>query len=331
MHSGVAIVYDGSIRDSGTPRLFREAFAEVLGREVPWYTQAAAIPEGHSFYFHIDDGRDDITAVPPGPWGYFATDTHLGPIPRLEKARQADITWCAQPDAAKLYREQGINAHWLPLACSPFHHPTAVEVAEQEGTELAAKEYDVAFVGHLQTPDQSSRIAFLDAFVKDIPSFRFEFGVFGREMAKRYHKARIGINHAVRNDLNMRTFELASAGVPQLCDQRMMGLKDIGFEPWVHYIPYGGPWSHEQVAEDAVQTALFALKTPGGLPAMARRAHDLVRAQHKYTDRVEVMLRDASKFVGFDLCKSNADASPVCPSTTPTTTTRTSVLSAVTQ
>ncbi len=326
----IAIVYDGSIRDSGTPRLFREAFAEVLGREVPWYTQASEIPKGHSFYFHIDDGRDDLVAVPPSPFGYYATDTHLGPVPRLMKAMQADIVWCAQKDAAEHYERIKMVASWLPLACSPFHHPTAVEVAEQEGTPLAEKVYDIAFVGHLQRPSQSGRIEFLDALASALPNFRYEFGVFGRHMAKVYHMAKIGVNHAVRADLNMRTFELASIGVPQLCDQRMLGLKDIGFEPWQHYIPYGGPWPENSVAEDAIGAVKWALKNPGGLPAMAKRAHDLVRGSHTYTARVRTMLRDASKLVGEDLCKSNADASSVSVSSTTTITSHSSVPSAVT-
>lgn len=316
-----AIVYSGEIRDNGTPRLFREAFAEVLGYQAPWYTRAGEIPEGRSFYFSIDDGRDDLPRNPPHPWGFYCTDSHLGLEARLARAREADIVWCAQPDAAIRFQAEGINAYWLPLACSPLNHPTAVEVAEQEDAPLEEKVFDVAFVGHLQPQSESSRIEFLGKMAKAFPNFRYEFSVFGRDMAKVYHRARIGINHAVRNDLNMRTFELASIGVPQLCDQRMMGLKDIGFEPWAHYIPYGGPWPDMDVAEDAIGSAVWALKNHGGLPAMAKRAHDLVRGSHTYAHRVKTMLAQASALVGEDLCKSNADASPVCVSGGPTTTT----------
>lgn len=280
----VAVVYDGSLRDNGTPYLFRYAFREVLGREVPWYSPAGKIPEGHDFYFRIDDGRDDLDCSIPGPWGYYATDTHLGPGPRYDKARRANVVWCAQKPAAEFLKGDGVNAHWLPLACSPAHHPTAVEIANRDDAPLPERSYDVAFVGHLQPPDQSDRIAFLDRIFRAFPSFRFEWGRFHMDMARVYHKARLGVNHAVRDDLNMRFFELASAGVPQLSDQRMVGLKELGFEPWVHYVPYVS-------AEDAIEAGKTALK--GDLSAMASRAKSLVRAQHTYAHRVRRMLEDA--------------------------------------
>lgn len=329
--SEVAIVYDGSIRDNGTPRYFREAFAEVLGREVPWYTQASEIPTGRAFYFHVDDGRDDLTAVPPWPFGYYATDTHITAGPRLEKARKATIVWTAQKDAAEKYQAEGIFAKWLPLACAPLHHPTAVEVSEQEGSPLAEKRWDIGFVGHLQDPKLTDRISFLDALFKGVPSFRVEFGAFGRDFAKVMHQCRIGINHSVakgeQKDLNMRTFELASMGIPQLCDQRQMGLKDAGFEAWQHYIPYGGPWPENSVAEDAIGAVKWSLRNSGGLPAMAKRAHDLVRGSHTYAHRVRQMLRDASELIGVDLCSNNEGVSTAEPSTTRTTTTSPNVLS----
>jgi hypothetical protein len=279
-----AVIYDGSIRDNGTPYYFRFALAQVLGRDPDWYSQAGEIPEGHDFYIMVDDGRDDLARVPPRPWGFYATDSHLGPEARLEKAKQADIVWCAQKPFAERLVGLGLNAKWLPLACSPAHHPTAVELSQLEDRPLAEKLYDLAFVGHLQRPDQSDRIAFLDVLRKAIPSFRFRFGVFHHEMASEYHSARIGVNHAVRDDLNMRTFELASLGVPQLCDSRMIGLKECGFEPFVHYLPYE---SAEQ-AIDVVKTYLG----DSDLPTMAEAAKTLVRAEHTYEHRIRTMLAD---------------------------------------
>lgn len=282
----VAIVYDGSIRDNGTPYLFRYAFREVLGEEIAWYTPAGKIPAGHEFYFRIDDGRDDLDCEIPGRWGYYATDTHLGPGPRFEKARRADVVWCAQKPAAEALRAEGVNASWLPLACSPAHHPTALEIAEREDKPIPAKEYDVAFVGHLQPPDQTDRIAFLDAMFKAFPNFRFESGRFHADMASVYHRSRIGVNHAVRDDLNMRAFELASAGVTQLLDDRMVGLRDLGFEPWVHYIPYDSPLS-------AVRNAERMLREDEARQLMAAEARQLVRSAHTYAHRVRAMLTDA--------------------------------------
>lgn len=282
----VALVYDGSIRDNGTPYLFRYAFRQVLGEEIAWYTPAGEIPKGHDFYFRIDDGRDDLDCEIPGRWGYYATDTHLGPGPRFEKARRADIVWCAQKPAAEALKAEGVNASWLPLACSPDHHPTAVELAEREGTPLPSKEFDIAFVGHLQPPDQSNRIDFLDNLCRAFPNFRLEFGRFFHDMARPYHRSRVGVNHAVRDDLNMRFFELASMGVPQLADDRMVGLGELGFAPWVHYFPYDSDLT-------AAKNAEFALNHDELRAETAVEARKLVRSAHTYAHRVRKMLSDA--------------------------------------
>ena len=184
----------------------------------------------------------------------------------------------------------------MPLACSPYHHPTAVELAEREGKPLAEKMYDLAFVGHVQDPYQTSRIRYLDALFKAFPNFRFEYARFHEDMARVYHLSRVGVNHCVgadRNegvgDLNMRFFELASLGVPQLCDERMVGLEELGFEPMVHYIPY-------KSAEEAVENARRNVGSPD-LWMMAENAKRLVRSGHTYEHRVRTMLADVEEFV----------------------------------
>lgn len=277
-----ALVYDGGIRDNGTPFYFRAAFAKLLGKELDWYTEAAPIPDGYDFYFHIDDGRDDLSRVPPKPWGYYCTDSHLGPGPRLEKARQASIVWCAQKPFADALQAEGLNAHWLPLACFPEAHLSAPE----DGNPRVEKKYDVAFVGHLQSPSQSSRLAFLSDVFAAYPNFRFEYGVFHEGMARVYHQARIGVNHAVRDDLNMRFFELASIGVPQLADSRMVGLSELGFIPHHHYIPYSS-------TEEAIAAVRYYLRAEDEAAEIAASAKARVRNGHTYVDRVKRMLADA--------------------------------------
>ncbi len=280
-----ALVYDGSIRDNGTPYLFRFGFRLHLGYELDWYSQQTEIPKEYDFYIHVDDGRDDLSPeLIPQPFGFYCTDSHLGPGPRLEKARRAAITWCAQKPFAEALRAEGLNAIWLPLACSPPHHPTAVELAQECNDALAEKRYDLAFVGHLQDPLQTNRIEFLDTIRRGFPSMRFRFGAFHHDMAREYHSARIGVNHAVRDDLNMRFFELASLGVPQLCDARMVGMDDLGFQPFVHYLPY-------RSAVEAVEVAKEFLHDPE-LVTMAEQARCLVRAQHTYEKRAAEMLKD---------------------------------------
>ena len=274
-----AIVYDGSIRDSGSPFYTRVALANVLREDPDWFTEAGDIPSDHPFRIHPDDGRDDLSVDKiPHPWGYWIVDSHLGPDIRLEKARKADIVWCAQKPFVDVLAKHGIKASWLPLACEPeLHRITRFRPNSPDK--------DLVFVGHLQDPKMTNRIEFLDALLKTVKEPWFEYGVFHDEMANVYARGRIGVNHAVRDDLNMRFFELACIGVPQLADIRMVGLEELGFKPWVHYLPY----STVEEAIEVVEDELYSEHS-----SMVTNSRQAVIESHTYTHRVRQMLRDAT-------------------------------------
>lgn len=265
----IALCYSGEFRDVG-PGFYCRVAMKKLGIPHKWYWPQLGIPQGHEFYLSIDDGRDEVKVVPPRPNGFWAIDTHLGYEARLEKARHFDQVWCAQKAGAERMKSDGVNAEWLPLACSPDHHPSVWEAG------YGSARYDVAFVGHLQPPGETDRIAFLDTVFKAVPNFRFEFGVFHQEMAKVYHHARVGLNHSLRRDLNMRFFELASIGVSQLCGE-MDGLDELGFVAGVDYQLY-------RDAHEAVEKIRADKKT------LSFVAHQKVRAEHTYEHRVRRML-----------------------------------------
>jgi hypothetical protein len=287
----IALIYDSSIRNNGTPVHFWSAFKE-LGVNFTRYTPKGKLPE-HDFYICMDDGRDDIPWLPPRPCGYYATDTHLGWDFRFAKAKEFDIVWCAQLPAVGKMREAGINAHWMPLGCNPIAHPTREEM-ELRGMSVSNADFDIGFVGHLQPPDQSGRIELLDRLFREFPNFRLAFGVFHEDMARMYHQCKIGVNHAIRDDLNMRFFELASSGVPQLCDRRMVGLHDLGFFDGVHYIGYSS-------VDEAVEQVKRWLPRATGLEEMALMAYERVRRGHTYKHRVEKMLKQIEEFTANDL------------------------------
>ena len=284
------LIYNSEIRNSGTPVHFWAAMRNMkldFERSLPM----GNLPMESDFRIWIDDGRDDLRWLPPYPWGYYATDTHLGWDYRRWKAGHADVVWCAQKPAADRMRAEGLNAHWLPLGCNPMAHPLPIELKLKfQEAELPFVKYDIGFVGFLQKPEESNRIEFLDAMFKAFPNFLTAFGVFHEDMARVYHQCRIGLNHAIRDDLNMRFFELASVGVPQLCDRRMVGLADLGFQENAHYLGYSS-------TEEAIEVARHWLGEPDKLAAMARAAHYTVRANHTYEHRVHRMLGDINDFL----------------------------------
>ena len=292
----LAIVYDGSIRDNGTPFYARLALAQVLGQDPDWYSEdptiKGGIPHDHDFYLHVDDGRDDfpVTGI-PHPWGYWMVDSHLGPDVRIEKALTADLVWCAQKPFVETLQGHGINAKWLPLACEPLVHCTREELAARENRAPDFPIYDLGFVGHIQPPGQSNRLEFLDKLYRAVPNSWYAFGHYHEEMSRVYHRCRLGVNHAVRDDLNMRFFELASMGVPQLADNGMVGLRDLDFRGWEHYLPY-----HDQVS--AIHRAKEALAmSPNLLQDIAADALAKVRAAHTYRHRCETILSDVEDFL----------------------------------
>jgi len=292
----VAIVYDGGIRDNGSPFYARAALAQVLGIDPNWYTQdpsanLGGIALGHDFYLHCDDGRDDLGVENiPHPWGYWIVDSHLGPDVRIAKAKQADMVWCAQKPFVEVLASHGIKAKWLPLACEPLVHRTAAELGSPP------PDLDLAFVGHIQSPESTNRLQFLHELFGAFPNSWYAYGHFHEEMARVYHRARLGVNHAVRDDLNMRFFELASMGVPQLADTRMVGLRDLGFRAWEHYVPYSSPQSMP-----AKEMAKNALEFHGlELSLMAQRALLKVRESHTYYHRLCTILEDIDTYLRGD-------------------------------
>lgn len=285
----VNLIYNSDARNNGTPIHFWHAMKEE-GIDFVRYSPGDGL-RPCDFSIYIDDGRDDLKWLPPRPWGYYATDTHLGWDYRRWKAGEADIVWCAQKPAADRMRYEGLNAYWVPLASNPLAHPTEQELIDRGVIPkvYGAKRHDIGFVGYLQSPETSTRIEFLDRLFKSYPNFITAFGVFHEDMARIYHQCRIGINHAIRDDLNMRFFELASVGVAQLCDRRMVGLGELGFTEGQDYIGYGS-------TEEAVWQVAGYLHDEESLKEMAASAFEKVRTKHTYRHRIQAMMATIHEF-----------------------------------
>lgn len=130
---------------------------------------------------------------------FWVIDTHLDFPRALRRSRGVDAVFAAQKEGAERLLSEGIPiCEWLPLACDPETH-RCVDVP---------KEYDVAFVGNPVTRERADFLTqvqrhFLDSFIGQAPH---------TQMGEAYSRARIVINHALANDLNMRIFEAMSCG-----------------------------------------------------------------------------------------------------------------------
>tara|TARA_R100000963_G_C4622521_1_gene89640 strand:- start:192 stop:1034 length:843 start_codon:yes stop_codon:yes gene_type:complete len=262
----------------------------------PWYIEPEF--EDHDFWLFIDDGRDEIE-IPdlPSPNACWLVDTHLGYDIRLKWAMHFDYVFlCQKPDVARMKLDGIQNVHWLPLACLPNVDPSYSELqsARHELPDTffdpfgLQKLHDVAFVGHWITDENltdgaNDRIEYLDVIFKNFPNSWFAYSVFFEQAALRYARARVGFNISVRDDLNMRFFEVMSYGNCLVTNRDVVGWDDLGFVEDEHFLGYKGE-------EEMVDKIQWALDNPMEREKIAKTGHELVRSAHKYEHRINEML-----------------------------------------
>ena len=298
----IATVYNAQIRNNGTANRCTRAIRQELGFnkrdsegkwiDCPRYEPHGELPK-HDLYIYVDDGRDELEWTCPGPSAYWAIDTHLGYDYRLSKARQFDRVYTAQKAGAERMRADGIkHVEWLPLACSPSLDPCLGEMrthpnrAEIAGEFQLAKRHDLVFVGYMNRgagENSHNRVEFLDEIFRDFPNFWCSANTFHEHQAVRYIRSRIGLNISIKNDLNMRFFEVLSTGTALLTNTDVDGIEDIGFEEGKHFIGYTD-------VEDAKDKARYYLEHEDEREEIAAAGHELVRANHTYAHRMAYIL-----------------------------------------
>lgn len=290
----IGFVYNAAIRNNGTARRLWDTYVRMGGKEAGGkrYTRPSELGQ-HDLYLFVDDGRDDIPLDLPGPSAGWLIDTHVGWDARRQWADKLDVVFCAQKPAADAMSAEGLNAHWLPLACHPQLDPSAAEfralpnTKEVVGPKGLDKQYDVAFVGFLPrklAEGQNDRLEFLDQLFRRVPNFRYGSDAFFEQAALPYIRARCGVNYSIMDDLNMRFFEVQSYGTCLVTNRDAVGWADLGFEEWEHFVGFRG-------IDDAVDKIEFLVKNPCIRERIARRGHMFVRSAHTYGHRLEQIIR----------------------------------------
>tara|TARA_R110000787_G_scaffold66660_3_gene149555 strand:+ start:259 stop:1077 length:819 start_codon:yes stop_codon:yes gene_type:complete len=248
------------------------------------------------FYIHIDDGRDDLKWEAPENSAYYAIDTHLGYDFRKEKAKQFKYVYCAQKEGAARMRDDGVpQALWLPLACNHMAHPNYSEMANHPGKDsilgswTLEKEWDVGFVGFLgrsKEEDQNCRVEWLNHLFGRFCNSWFASNCFFENMAVRYIRSRVGYNISIKNDLNMRFFEVMSSGTCLLTNTTVDGIEDLGFEEGVDFLGYA-------TKDEMIDKAQWALDNPMEREAIAKSGHEKCRKFHTYELRMKKIIENA--------------------------------------
>lgn len=203
------------------------------------------------------------------PKACYLIDSHLNLAMHLEWAKQFDLVFIAQREYLENFRKQGLRTHWLPLGCDPEIHAASAR---------GEKKHLIGFVGGIQK--NSRRHKLLDTLATQVP-VHYE-RCFWTEMAQLFSESQIVFNEAVRNDLNMRIFEVMSTGTLLLTDMARNSGQDEFFRDGEDYALYRD--------SNICDVARFYLENKPLREQTAARGQRLVHNAHTYRHRVEDLL-----------------------------------------
>jgi hypothetical protein len=291
----IVCCWNSEIRNNGTARRVWDTLVR-MGLKEHGMVRYNRPPYGevkwndYDFLLFVDDGRDEIPMeLPDIPKCGWLIDTHLGYDVRLSWAKQFDqVFLCHKPDVKKMQADGIKRVEWLPMACHPPVDPTARELVEMNAVKSLdelVQLWDLCFVGFLHDDKEgNSRLDYLDAVFGAFPNSWFALRRFFTEAAARYAKAKVGFNVSIRDDLNMRFFEVLSYGSCLVTNRDVAGWEDLGFRDMEHFVGYQG-------IEEAIAKIRWCLEHPVERVEIAKAGHRLVRAEHTYEHRVQQILK----------------------------------------
>jgi hypothetical protein len=288
----LGVFYNAEIRNNGTARRVTESLhrmgytdAGMKRYNRPPYEEEV---KKHDLHLFIDDGRDDIPYLPPSPNACWLVDTHLGYDTRLKWAKEYDTTFVAQKPAVEKMKADGVeNVYWLPLACLPCVDPNQAELRREGALKNhPKKDWDVSFVGYINNGPEdgegNNRLEYLHEVFQAFPNSWLAYNKFFIEAAIRAVKSKVAFNISIKDDLNMRFFEILSYGVCQVANVDVVGWEELGFVEGKHFLGYTGP-------EEACEKIQWALDNPMDRENLAREGNRFVRAEHTYENRLTKM------------------------------------------
>jgi hypothetical protein len=210
----------------------------------------------------------------PVPTAFWAVDNHLNYRWHKEYSNQFDVTFFAQKDYIRAAHRYGsTNIRWLPLAAD----------AEYHRIEPRPGKYGVSFIGNVSR----SRRDFFDSIDRDIP-LNIMSGIYEEEMAQVLAESKIGLNVSIREDLNMRFFEVLASGALLVTQKIGAGMSEL-FEDGTHFV------THRVTNVSSILK--YYLENEPIRAQIAHRGRELCLSRHTYKHRcdelLEVVLSDA--------------------------------------
>ncbi len=206
----------------------------------------------------------------PIPTASYWIDSHIHLQEHIELAKNFDYVFIAQKEYLEDFKKAGNkNVFWLPLGADPEIH----------NKFSSQKKHEIGFVGSINP--NSRRLDLLNKLKKYFPLYKER--AFWKEMSEIFSKSKIVFNNAIRNDLNMRFFEVMSSGSLLLSDITNGNGQTELFIDGEDYAGYT-----DEVIENVAQ---FYLENDELREAISQRGMELVRNAHKYSDRADEMIK----------------------------------------
>lgn len=291
----LALIFDKVRGD--TLGVYFERAAQQLGIPAThfWMRDAEAIPPGYDLYLRIDHG--EYSRDLPGrlsPRIFYASDTHLPNSWRQIRriAPRYDLLCCAHRDGA----ERLPNAVWVPVGCD----------VELHGRKPLDKWWDVAFVG---TEGGVPRKFYLQALRERYPR-HFIGHAPHTELGAIYSRAKIGFNYSIRQDINMRMFEILAGGALLITNGLAHDdLARLGLREGEHLAIYRRP-------RELFERIEHYLEREREREDIALRGMQQVHQHHTYRHRLEQILQLAADRLGVCVpcAKPSSAEVPLCAS-----------------
>lgn len=280
-------------RNDGPPLYWWDTMKNQMGLDVTHLAPEGDISRfgGFDYTFWVDYGEDGLPVdhtwkIPKncGKTIYVCSDAHIDNGYRYEKAKEFDYVFFNQKRFTEEYKpKKGQKVFFLPHAGSPTAYPKFDIV----------KKYDVGFIGHIQdikNYNGFTRTDFLDRMFREFPNFYFgtrnpvkpEANMF-EDASKHFGESRIALNISIKDDLNMRLFEILASGSFQLTNY-LPTLADIGLVDGEHIVTY-------KTLEEAVEKAKYYLEHEEEREKIAQAGYEWFSKQGTYQHRVEAVLK----------------------------------------
>ena len=289
----LALVFDKLREDTLGVYFERAAQALGLSYEHFWTSRAQDIPGGYDLYLRIDHG--DYTHDLPDrlfPKIFYVSDTHLpNAWRRIQRITpRYDLVCCVHRSGA----ERLANAVWVPVACDAALH----------GMKPLPKRWDVAFIG---TEGGVPRKFYLQALRERYPN-SFIGHALHTDLGAIYSQAKIGFNYSIRQDINMRMFEILCSGTLLLTNHLSHDdLMRLGLRDREHLVTYRRPAEAFSLLDSYLQHDRERQTI-----ALAGMTH--VQREHTYRHRLQQMCQLAHARLGVRVPQPLSSEVPLCAS-----------------